>query len=412
MPHRSARQGPVIVLPSEEVLRAVETHPCYNDEAHRRFARMHLPVAPACNIQCNYCNRKYDCSNESRPGVTSDVLTPRQASDRVGQVLEKVPELKVIGIAGPGDPLANEATFETIDLVRREHPGLTLCISTNGLALPGNAKRLYDLGVRFVTITMNAVDPAVGAKVYGRVTWEGRTLRGEEAASLLLERQLRGLDECVALGMAVKINIVMIPGVNADHIPDIVREVRSRGAYSVNILPLIPVEGTAFEGMEAPTPAMRKELMDRCEGMGINVMRHCKQCRADAIGKLGEDRSQEFACGSCAPRPMSPIHAGTAIAVASSDGENVDCGFGNAPAFYVFGPGEAHRLLRRVDVDTGSSVSGDSHRRHIEGIIASIGGAGTVVVSEIGPLPAKVLGESGVKVVIAKGPITDILGSL
>ena len=401
-----------MVLPSEEVLKAVETHPCYNDEAHRRFARMHLPVAPACNIQCNYCNRKYDCSNESRPGVTSDVLTPRQASDRVGQVLEKVPELKVIGIAGPGDPLANEATFETIDLVRREHPGLTLCISTNGLALPGNAKRLHDLGVRFVTITMNAVDPAVGAKVYGRVTWEGRTLRGEEAASLLLERQLRGLDECVALGMAVKINIVMIPGVNADHIPDIVREVRSKGAYSVNILPLIPVEGTAFEGMEAPTPAMRKELMDRCEGMGINVMRHCKQCRADAIGKLGEDRSQEFACGSCAPRPMSPVHGGTAIAVASSDGESVDCGFGNAPAFYVFGPGEAHRLLRKVEVDTGSSVSGDSHRRHIDGILASIGDAGTVVVSEIGPLPAKVLEGSDVRVIIAKGPIRDILGSL
>ena len=25
---------------------------------------MHVAVAPACNIQCNYCNRKYDCANE------------------------------------------------------------------------------------------------------------------------------------------------------------------------------------------------------------------------------------------------------------------------------------------------------------------------------------------------------------
>ena len=397
-------------MPSQDVLKAVETHPCYNDEAHRRFARMHLPVAPACNIQCNYCNRKYDCSNESRPGVTSEVLTPRQASDKVGMVLEKVPELKVIGIAGPGDPLANEATFETIDLIAKEHPDLTLCISTNGLALPGNAKRLYDLGVRFVTITMNAVDPKVGAKVYGKVGFQGKTYHGEEGASILLERQLLGLDECVALGMAVKINIVMIPGVNADHIPDIVREVKSRGAYSVNILPLIPVEGTVFEGMEAPTPAMRKALMDQCEGTGINIMRHCKQCRADAIGKLGEDRSAEFACGSCAPvKPITVDRLDDSIAVASTDGVHVDSGFGNAPSFYVYGPGEHHRLLEKVDVDTSAAVTGESHRNHIESILRSLKGASTVVVTEIGPLPAKVLEDAGVKVILASGAIEGVL---
>jgi len=40
-------------------------------------------VAPACNIQCNYCNRKYDCANESRPGVVSEKLTPEQAAKKV-----------------------------------------------------------------------------------------------------------------------------------------------------------------------------------------------------------------------------------------------------------------------------------------------------------------------------------------
>ena len=128
---------------SPDLSRVISQHPCYDDSAHRKFARMHLPVAPRCNIQCNYCNRKYDCSNESRPGVTSEVLTPSEAADKVGRVLEKIPELKVIGIAGPGDPLANDTTYETIALIGERYPDLTLCISTNGLALPGNAKRLY-----------------------------------------------------------------------------------------------------------------------------------------------------------------------------------------------------------------------------------------------------------------------------
>ena len=55
-------------------------HPCFNHAARKTAARIHLPVAPRCNVQCNFCDRKFDCLNESRPGVTSAVLTPQQAS--------------------------------------------------------------------------------------------------------------------------------------------------------------------------------------------------------------------------------------------------------------------------------------------------------------------------------------------
>ena len=52
----------------ESIRSRVFNHPCYSEQAHHHFARMHVAVAPACNIQCHYCNRKYDCANESRPG--------------------------------------------------------------------------------------------------------------------------------------------------------------------------------------------------------------------------------------------------------------------------------------------------------------------------------------------------------
>lgn len=54
----------------------ISKHPCFNPAVKGQFGRVHLPVAPKCNIKCNFCNRKYDCINESRPGVTSNVLTP------------------------------------------------------------------------------------------------------------------------------------------------------------------------------------------------------------------------------------------------------------------------------------------------------------------------------------------------
>lgn len=88
----------------------VRTHPCYSEEAHHHYARIHVAVAPACNIQCNYCNRKYDCANESRPGVVTEKLTPEQAARKLLAVATRIPQLTVLGIAGPGDALANPKT--------------------------------------------------------------------------------------------------------------------------------------------------------------------------------------------------------------------------------------------------------------------------------------------------------------
>jgi nitrogen fixation protein NifB len=397
---------------------ALKEHPCYNKEAHDKFARMHVPVAPRCNIQCNYCNRKYDCSNESRPGVTSEVLSPEEAVEKIGIVKERIPYLTVIGVAGPGDPLANEETFRTLEMVNKEFPNLTLCVSTNGLVLPDNAQRLYDLGIRFLTVTVNASDPSVGALIYDRVQWNGISYKGKEGAEILLKNQLEGIEKCVRLGMMVKVNIVMIPGINDDHIPELVKKVRSLGVYIVNILPLIPVDGTKFSDMRAPTPEERKRLTDKCE-LDVKMMRHCRQCRADAIGLLGEDRSSEFmrmgscraGCGPSAERSQPPlvnIDAGgpVRVAVATSDGKNVDSGFGNASRFDIYSVKNGEAVFRRtVGIDTTRQVAGEAHKEHIENIADLLDDCSVIVVKEIGPMPSKLLAKRGKAVRIYSGAI-------
>ncbi|WP_413699004.1 radical SAM protein [Psychromonas sp. KJ10-10] len=148
----------------QDQLQKVANHPCYSNDAHHKYARMHLPVAPACNIQCNYCNRKYDCANESRPGVVSELLTPEQALLKAQAVAEKIPQLSVIGIAGPGDPLANPVrTFKTLELIREAMPDIKLCLSTNGLVLVDHIDDILRLGVDHVTITINALDEVIAS---------------------------------------------------------------------------------------------------------------------------------------------------------------------------------------------------------------------------------------------------------
>src|SRR5215472_4512576 len=148
-------------LPTE-IWDKVKNHPCYSEEAHHHYARMHVAVAPACNIQCNYCNRKYDCANESRPGVVSEKLTPEQAAKKVLAVASTIPQMTVLGIAGPGDPLANpEKTFKTFELIYNTAPDIKLCLSTNGLMLPDHVDTIAKFNVDHVTITINMVDPEI-----------------------------------------------------------------------------------------------------------------------------------------------------------------------------------------------------------------------------------------------------------
>ena len=274
----------------------VQGHPCFGGNHHKN-GRMHLAVAPRCNIKCGYCTRRHDCANESRPGVTSRLLTPQEAMLKVREVMASEllgGMIKVIGIAGPGDPLANEETFETFRLVKAEFPQLILCMSTNGLLLPEKIDQLNDLGLHSLTVTVNSLDPQVGARIYRHINYQGRNITGEEAASILIANQLEGIRRAVEYGMTVKVNTVFIPGVNEEQVPLIARKVKELGAFVMNVMPLRPQ--SEFADIVPPTPEELDRVRQANEGI-IGQFKHCRQCRADAVGLIGQD--MQFAQPAC-----------------------------------------------------------------------------------------------------------------
>jgi nitrogen fixation protein NifB len=282
--------GDTLASRDERIKERIAKHPCYSEEAHHHYARMHVAVAPACNIQCNYCNRKYDCANESRPGVVSEVLTPEEAAHKVLVIAGKIPQMTVVGIAGPGDPLANpKQTFETFARIAEKAPDIKLCLSTNGLNLPDYVDKIKELNIDHVTITINTVDPEIGARIYPWIRWQRKRIAGIEGVKILLERQQEGLQALQEADILCKVNSVMIPGINDQHLVEVNQAIRERGAFLHNIMPLIsaPEHGTYFglNGQRGPTPKELKELQDKCAG-NMKMMRHCRQCRADAVGLL------------------------------------------------------------------------------------------------------------------------------
>lgn len=192
----------------------------------------------------------------------------------------------MIGVAGPGDPLCDlDRTLETLRTVHAIHPELLICVSTNGLNLPGHIDELIDAGVTHVTVTVNATDPHIGQQIYTSVTLNHRTYQGVEAAKILLDRQEEAVVGLKQRGLMVKINTVVLPGINTDHIPVIAAKAAEWGADIMNCMPLIPVHDTPFMNLATPTEAEMASIRKSISGH-VPQIYHCRRCRADAAGLL------------------------------------------------------------------------------------------------------------------------------
>ncbi|OED30558.1 radical SAM protein [Methanosphaera sp. WGK6] len=265
-----------------------QAHPCFNEKIHDKVGRIHIPIAPNCNIQCGFCTRKFN-NTENRPGVTSCIMSIDEAINHIRNTTNEIP-ISVVGVAGPGDSLCNEETLELFSRIKEEFPDLILCMSTNGLLVPKYAKKISEVGVKTVTITINAVDLDIGAEIYDNIEYEGKIYHGKEGFKILLENQLKGIEMLSQLGVIVKVNSVLIPGVNDEHIVDIAKTVKSRGASIMNVLPLIPLN--KFKNLEKPGCGMLSDVREQVEEY-LPVFRACTQCRADAFGIPGK-KEQDF----------------------------------------------------------------------------------------------------------------------
>ncbi len=402
-----------------EIAKKTETHPCFNG-CGSQYARMHLPIAPKCNIQCNYCVRKFDCPNESRPGVTTEVLSPEDAARKYQMVKEKIPNLKVVGIAGPGDSLAEfEKTKRTLELIREADPEVTFCLSTNGLMLPLYADELVELGVSHVTVTMNAVNATIGAKIYKHIDYMGNRYYGEVGAAILMANQLAGLKRLTTLGIVCKVNIVMLKGINEFHIPIVVAKAKELGCEITNIMQMIPVKGSAFENMPLTSNKEITEMRKKCE-LSMKQMYHCRQCRADAIGTLDNDQSINFrGCtgGSCSTEEKKEQVEEKPIlfAVSSKSGVLVDQHFGHATDFYIYEYKDNNiRFKERRSVskycdgsESCDGMGGGSKEGKIDAILETVKDCKGVLAMRIGEAPKQRLKENSIETFTTYDRIED-----
>ncbi len=372
-------------------------HPCFNADVKGTFGRIHLPVAPACNIQCNFCNRKYDCVNESRPGVSSHILSPQQALAYLKEMKQSDPRLTVVGIAGPGDPFANpEETMETLRLVRREFPEMLLCVATNGLNAAPYVPELAALQVSHLTVTVNAVDPEISEPIYAWVRDGKHILRGLPAARHLLEKQLQTIRLCKEHGLLVKINTILIPGMNDRHVPQIAETMARLGADLFNCIGMCRADGAAFDCLQEPSSeavcAVRKQARQF-----LPQMEHCTRCRADAVGCLSDalpiqaiQRMNHYANG-----PIDPSQERPYVAAATMEGFLINVHLGQARQFNIYAYDE-ETGVRLIDTRPAPAPGGGDKRW--EKLALILNDCRTLLVAQAGSKPVDVMAKNGLKV--------------
>ena len=241
---------------------------------------------------------------------------------------------------------------------------------------------------------------------------------------------MEGLEALTARGVLVKVNSVLIPGVNDEHLATVNEAVRARGAFLHNVMPLISdaAHGTHFglTGRRGPTPDELRRTQDRL-GANAKLMRHCRQCRADAVGLLGEDRGAEFTLDKLeATKPFDPRQremylsvvereradrrkaeqaaqmemttpdSPALVAVATKGGGRINLHFGHATEFQIYEVELARRALRRPSPHGTILRRWTRRRRRHGGDNRGAGGVSALLCAKIGERPRERLAAAGV----------------
>lgn len=221
-----------------------------------------------------------------RPGSAGRIMSAGQAVDVAERELSRRPNLRIVAVAGPGEPLINAATFEVMArLLNNEHK-VHFCLSTNGVLLGDCVRQLVDLGVNGLSVSMSTSSPATAATIYEWADIRGKRMTGLDMGKTIVRIQIAGIRDATDAGIHVKINSVLIPGVNEGDIAKLAEDVAAAGAELQNVIPLVPC-GT-MSGCRPPSLS-RLEQARAEAGKHVKQFYHCHQCRADVVGIPGSD---------------------------------------------------------------------------------------------------------------------------
>ncbi len=328
------------------------------------------------------------------PGSSSQAMRPEEALAWLEGRLAHKGQGYEVELAGPGDPLATpQLTFEILHLLRKRYAKLDFSITTLGISGDQQAQTLAALGVRRITVLLDAVDTETVQRLYLWIRPAKRTIPLIQAAKLLLGEQATAIAAFRREGIAVKVKTTVYPGVNDNHVGKIARQAAAMGAKAMAVLPCL---SAVVDGVSIAAPS--KELIAKLQRLSARylsgVEAETPEYDADRIQPATPADAVSMRPGHRAARPN--------VALVSSNGLEIDLHLGQASRVLIYGPrGDGLiSLLGSRTVPAAGETNGRWDR-----LAKILPDCFALLVANAGDAPRTILHKHGIPLLITGGDI-------
>ncbi len=208
------------------------------DRFGRKIDYMRVSVTDRCNLRCMYC------TPDNFTLLKRDEILTLEETSRIIRVASECGIIKV-RITG-GEPLIRRNLIHLIQMVNDTPDVKDISITTNGTLLPEFAEQLFASGIKRVNISLDTLK---------------RERFREITKSDKLNDVLLGIETVLRIGFSpIKINVVVIKGVNEDEILDFARLTKEKPLY-IRFIEHMPIsKNHSYFSLES--------IKNRLEGLG------------------------------------------------------------------------------------------------------------------------------------------------
>ena len=374
---------------------AYANHPCFGAGSRKKVGRLHLPVA-----RRSFARVKFAPTTKPKPAVM-----PEEGLNMLRAVVDNGTSVDIVGITGPGDPLANvDITLTTLGLVREAFPDMQLCLTTVGIGLADAAEKLAGLKLSHVTVLVDAVSAEVAKKLYAWIRPSTKTVPLAEAVDVLLAEQAKGVGALVKAGISVKINTTVYPGVNAGHVEDVAAAMKALGAEIMAVIPFAsPAESDDPDMPDEPGSELMRTVRDQA-ARHMELMPAWDECGEDVVGSDKPDKELERVILLPKPTKDKPN-----VAVVSSSGMDVDLHLGHAVKALVYGPREDGLNCLLESRDLPEPGTGANRWKQLA---KTLDDCFVLLAASAGDKPKEILSKNGIAVIVTDGEIEPAVDAL
>ncbi len=252
------------------------------DTYGRKVTNLRISLTPRCNLRCFYCHSEGECNPDNEMSL-----------EEIDQILRTARhfDMKSVKLTG-GEPLMRKDLCEIVSRVPEE---MEASLTTNGTLLAGQAEALKEAGLSRVNISLDSLRRERYKEIAGRD---------------LLSHVLSGIDAAIESGLTpVKLNVVILGGVNDDEINDFIDYAKDRDHLILQFIELMEDFRDCpyhmdLRPMEEELSRTSKTIITRrmhhrkkycLDGAEIEIVRpqhntefcaHCNRLRVTSDGKL------------------------------------------------------------------------------------------------------------------------------